>query len=229
MSQHTEIDHYRKILYQQQTDLRTLLPAGDRFDEAIPLFFRQHAQLHTGAMADSGLWSLADAVLGDLSEALFRRIPHNSEHSILWCLWHIARIEDATMNILVAGGDQVFNHGDWGRKMGTRVTNTGNGMTVEEIEVLSKEVDIEALLDYRMTVGRRTRQIAEGLDADALIQPVSPERIQVLLGAGVLAENALGLADYWGNRDIAGLLLMPATRHNMSHLNESLKLRKRRR
>ena len=224
-----EIETNRKILYKQQTDLRVLLTTGDRFQEAMDLFFRQHAQMHAAEMAESGLWSLADAALGDLTVALFRRIPSNTEHSILWCIWHITRIEDATMNILVAGGEQIFNQGDWGTKMGTAITNTGNGMALEEIQAFSEAVDLDALLAYRTAVGHRTRQIAEGLDADALAQPVLDERIQVLLGAGVLKESALGLAEYWGNRTIAGLLLMPATRHNMSHLNESLKLKKRRR
>ena len=37
------------------------------------------------------------------------------------------------------------------------------------------------------------------------------------------------LTDFWGKRDVAGLLLMPANRHLIVHLNEALRLKKRRR
>ena len=43
-----------------------------------------------------------------------------------------------------------------------------------------------------------------------------------------IVEAARGIAEYWSKRDIAGLLLMPATRHNLVHLNEALKLKRRR-
>jgi hypothetical protein len=45
---------------------------------------------------------------------------------------------------------------------------------------------------------------------------------------GAVVEAARGLLDYWGKRNIAGLLLMPATRHNLVHLNEALQLKQRR-
>jgi hypothetical protein len=45
---------------------------------------------------------------------------------------------------------------------------------------------------------------------------------------GAVVEAAQGLIDYWGRRNIAGLLLMPATRHNFIHLNEALRIKHRR-
>ena len=45
---------------------------------------------------------------------------------------------------------------------------------------------------------------------------------------GAVVEEARDLIDYWGKRTIAGLLLMPATRHNLVHLNEALRLKRRR-
>jgi hypothetical protein len=40
-------------------------------------------------------------------------------------------------------------------------------------------------------------------------------------------EAASDITDYWGKRTIAGLLLMPATRHNLVHLNEALRLKQK--
>ena len=42
-----------------------------------------------------------------------------------------------------------------------------------------------------------------------------------------VAREAMGLIEYWGNLTIAGLLLMPPTRHNFVHLNEALKVKKK--
>jgi hypothetical protein len=37
----------------------------------------------------------------------------------------------------------------------------------------------------------------------------------------------MGIVDYWGSRTIAGLLLMPPTRHNFTHLNEARMLKQK--
>ena len=73
------------------------MTSSERHDEAIQLFLRQHAMLHSARMAQTGLWSFEDEVLDDMSEEQIRRIPHNCEHSVAWAIWHIARIEDVTI------------------------------------------------------------------------------------------------------------------------------------
>jgi hypothetical protein len=83
-----------------------------------------------------------------------------------------------------------------------------------------------ALFAYRDAVGLQTRKIVSHLTPEQFHEKVRPDRIERLLDEGVLLDGGRGLADYWGNRTITGLLLMPATRHNLSHLNECLKLRK---
>ena len=47
--------------------------------------------------------------------------------------------------------------------------------------------------------------------------------------ASAQAQPNVALVKYWGKRDTAGLLLMPATRHNFIHLNEALRLKQARR
>ena len=50
---------------------------------------------------------------------------------------------------------------------------------------------------------------------------VDPARIQKVAESGAVLPEASGVLDYWSKRTIAGLLLMPATRHNLIHLNEA--------
>ena len=97
-----------------------------------------------------------------------------------------------------------------------------------EIVDLSTRIDITALRAYRAAVGRRTRQVVKTLQPEDMKQKVDPARITKVMETGALVESARAIAEYWSKRDIAGLLLMPATRHNLVHLNEALKLKRKR-
>ena len=108
------------------------------------------------------------------------------------------------------------------------VCDTGNEMDKEDMAKLGPTIDIEAMRVYRMAVGRRTREIVQQLEPEELKQKVDPIRVQQVMDEGAVVEAARGIADYWSGRNIAGLLLMPATRHNLVHLNEALRLKRRR-
>jgi hypothetical protein len=60
-----------------------------------------------------------------------------------------------------------------------------------------------------------------------LKKKVASNRIEQIRASGAVVEAASELLDYWSKRNIAGLLLMPATRHNLVHLNESLRLKEK--
>ena len=215
-----------KELNRAQTELRRVMENGEH-TEAIALFLRQHAMLHAAKMADAGLWSYEDEILDDMDDADIRRIPQSEEHSVLWCLWHIARIEDVTMNLLVGNTNQVLDEGQWTAKLNALIIHTANLLNDEEVAALSQQVDIAALRAYRVAVGRRTREIVSKLEPGIL--PVKVSQAQI---ARVTAQSAVHPAGdeilaYWGSRTVAGLLLMPASRHHLIHLNEAARIKKR--
>jgi len=222
------MESYRKSLNKQQTELRRLLSSSDQYEKAIELFLKHHAMLHSARMAQTESWSFEDEVLNDMAEEQVRRIPQSCDHSVAWLLWHIARCEDITMNLLVAGSPQVLHQDHWLERMKITAQDTGNAMSREEIAQFSAAIDIEALRAYRVAVGRRTQEIVRQLAAEELKQKVDPARLQRVWDEGAVVEAARGIADYWGKRTIAGLLLMPATRHNIVHLNEALQIKRRR-
>lgn len=222
------MESHRRLLNKQQTELRRMMISFNQHDEAIQLFLNQHALLHSAKMAQTASWSYEDELLDDMAGEQIRRIPQNCEHTVAWCVWHIARIEDVTMNLLVAGSPQLLHQDNWLKRMKVTVRDTGNAMCKKNVADLSNMVDIEALRAYRIEVGRRTREIVVQLEPDELKQKVDPFRLQKVRQEGAVVEEASGLIDYWGKRTIAGLLLMPATRHNLVHLNEALRLKFRR-
>jgi hypothetical protein len=106
--------------------------------------------------------------------------------------------------------------------------DTGNAMDGQGVAELSAAIDLEALRAYRVAVGRRTREVVRQLQPGELKHRVEARRLQQVLDEGAVVQEAQGLLDYWGGLNIAGLLLMPPTRHNFVHLNEALRIKQKR-
>jgi len=183
--------------------------------------------VHCAKMAKTGLWSFEDEVLCDLGDDQLRTIPRGGEHSIAWILFHLARCEDITMNMLVAGTPQLFRQDGWATKMNVEIIHSANKMDDGSVAKLSAEIDVKALKAYRIAVGRRTRQVVKKLKAEEYQKSVDPLRIQNVMGEGAVSKDAMEIINYWASRTIAGLLLMPPTRHCFLHLNEALKIKKK--
>jgi hypothetical protein len=220
------MDQTHKTWNENQKILRRLLsPSGD-CTAAISLFTNQHSALHSSQMSQNQSWSLSDDVLQGLEERELRCIPPGSEHSILWVFWHLARIEDVTMNLLVAGLPQLFLDQNWYKRLGYDSRDTGNSLDPFQIVSLSQRLDINALFAYRFEVGLRTRSIVSILKTEDLMKSVPASRLEQVITEGAVDKSTRYLVDYWGSRNIAGLLLMPPTRHNFLHLNEATRIRK---
>lgn len=207
----------------QQHALQIALADPISHPEWRSLFLTQHAQVNCGILAKYETWSFEDDVLKGMDEASLRCIPHNAEHSIAWILWHLARCEDLTMNMLVANVDQVLERQGWKVKLNSPINHTGNEISLEEITNFSQVIDFENLRAYRMAVGASTRQIVSQLTTDELGQKVRPERMDKVKALNVVLDP--GILKYWSRRTIAGLLLMPPTRHCFVHLNEAERIK----
>jgi hypothetical protein len=211
-------------LNQLHKSLRTALTKGDEERLAIQAFLTLHSQLHSQHVTPHITWSYEDLLLDGLSEAKFRKIPEGQEHSLAWIVWHLTRVEDVTMNLLVAGRDQVFEKEGWQEKTRSPFKHTGNGTGLEVAEALSAVVDINALHAYRVAVGLATQEIVRSLTLADFKRKVSQENVQRLLSQGAVLPAGMEVVDYWRRRDVAGLLLMPPTRHTIVHWNEARKI-----
>ncbi len=219
------IDPNRKHWNQQMQALQRALARPADHEKIMTLFLKQHAMVHAAEMSQSGLASFDDKLWQDLSTEEVRWLPPQGEHSIIWLMWHAARCEDITWNLLVAGGAQVLFSGGWLEKMKTNLCDTGNAMSVAEIARFSAAVDVQAVRNYRTAVGRRTREIALQLAPGTLKQKADPLRVQQITAQGAVVEDARWLIEYWSGRTIAGFMTMPATRHNFLHLNEAMRIK----
>jgi hypothetical protein len=219
------MNHNRNAWNKQQKLLQIALSQPENHPEWITLFIQQHAQLHSSRLAGGEPWSFEDEVLNGMEDDQLRAIPSKAEHSIAWILWHLARCEDLTMNILISGAEQVFESQGWKEKLHTPFIHTGNELNVQEIKQFSEAILVGNLKEYRSAVGTATRQVVSQLTPDALRQRVNPARILIIRQSGAVLPQADGIVNYWSRRTIAGLLLMPPTRHCFTHLNEAWRIR----
>jgi hypothetical protein len=219
------MDIHRVTWNEQQQALKSALANPEEHPEWLELFLNQHAQVHAAEMSGVGAWSFEDEVVNGLDEDSIRIIPKGAEHSIAWILFHLARIEDVTMNMLVAGGEQLMKREGWIAKMSTPIEDTGNATNMEKVTLLSETIDVCVLRTYRMAVGRNTQQIVSQITAGELGQLVNPVRLEKVRLAGAVDSAAPEVLEYWGKKTIAGLLLMPATRHCILHLNEAIRIK----
>ena len=96
--------------------------------------------------------ALADATNGTPEQLHF--VPPHGSHSIAWCLWHTARIEDIIINGRSRGVDQIWSQ-EWANRTGLPFEGMGTGMTDEEaVEVQIK--DIDAFRAYQQAVWDQT-------------------------------------------------------------------------
>lgn len=216
----------RKMWNVKHKALTEMLARPDQHPGAVELFLEQHRWLYASEAESSGQTTYEDENLRGLTEQTFRTYPVHttaSRNSIAWHLWHAARIEDITMNILVAGREQVLHSGGFAERLNMRFIHSGNGMDEAEIAELSTNLSFEALKNYRLAVAGRTRSIISGLGAAELKAKVDASRLRQVSDQEAVKASEQWLLDYWGGKTAAGLVLMPATRHNFLHLNKATK------
>lgn len=207
-------------------ELNSIIRKRDQIESAKSLFLELHAKLNLSEVSGTDK-NEVDALLCDLQRNEFAIMPTKKDETIAWVLWHIARIEDLTMNMLVAGKEQIFND-EWKKRLNVMITDTGNALTDDEILELSQNVDIAELLKYRNKVAKSTREIVQGLTSEDMRRKVAAADINRILETGGVTEqeDSIWLLDFWGKKDVAGILLMPPTRHVILHLNDCCKWKK---
>jgi hypothetical protein len=196
---------------EQHKELGRIIRDKDRFEEAKQMFLSFHSSLNFEA----------DKLLKELAPQEWTIMPTVKDETIAWSIWHITRIEDLTVGILVSGDRQIFDR-QQKEKLNVTIVDTGNALSDDEIMNLSESINIHSLLDYRAAVIKRTQNIVRELYADDMRRKVSSDGIEKIRAeAGVTAqEESAWLLDYWGKKDVAGILLMPPTRHTLLHLND---------
>jgi len=85
--------------------------------------------------------------LEDLTEAELRWQASLDSNTIIWLVWHMARVEDNWINGVIAGGDSVWDSRGWVEKTGISTEGNGYANKLDEVRALPM-VSAETLIDY---------------------------------------------------------------------------------
>ena len=153
---------------------------------------------------------------------LFKELNDYKNENIIWNLWHIMRIEDLIVNILICEKESILNE-KLKNELNISITDTVNSLTKEEIKKFAKNINIKKLKYYSDKISKNTINLIKRLKAEDVKRKINKINLEKIInGCGVTKDN-LWLIDYWGKKDIAGLLLMPLSRHIIVHLNQCYK------
>lgn len=225
----TEIKIGGKIINTEIKEIKELFKKPVTFEDGKKRFLSFHSNLYKSEMSGVKGPTFEDLLWENLPETVARESVNSKGRTILYGIWHSTRIEDMTMNILVKRDDQIYKSGNFKEKIKAGIDHTGNSLSKDGILELSGQININALNNYRIEVGRRTQQTVRSLNFSDLKRKILPENIErIRLEGGVDdVPSANWLLDFWGNKTVEGILMMPAARHQIVHLNESFKAKKK--
>lgn len=204
---------------------------GTDIDKIRELTLEVYAMVHPAEISGRTEKTIADYVLDymlrgnqnelvpredydvDLHYAGTRTVP------LCWQFWHTYRIEDLVSNILMANQNQIFNE-EWQRKIDSPITDTGNALELDEAIAFGKEINVEALHEYILAVGKNTRNILGNLTLVQINSMVPEEWVMRILEEGGVTTDfrSVWLLVFWGRLTMGGMILTPMTDHHMMHL-----------
>lgn len=211
-------------------ELKSVLQGTD-IDKIRELTLEVHALVHPAEVSGREEKTIADYVLdymldGNQNVLVPREDYETDLHyagtqtvPMCWQFWHTYRIEDLVSNILMVNQNQIFNE-EWQRKIGSSITDTGNALEMDEAIAFGKEINVEALREYMITVGKNTRRILESLTLEQINSMVPEEWVMRILEEGGVTTDfrSVWLLVFWGRLTRGGMILTPMTRHYMMHL-----------
>jgi hypothetical protein len=215
---------YVAELYPLQKRLNETIRNAEKFGEARELFLELHASVHFAPVGQEP--TALDRLWETLEREEFAVMPTVRDVTIAWNIWHVTRIEDLTVNYLIDGRDQLLDKA-WLNRLGTSFADTGNAMSDEEIMCLSRSLNPAELKEYRIAVGENTRRILSGLRPEDMKRKAHAGGRAKIIGSGGVTghPDSIWLVDFWGRKDVAGLIAMPVTRHQLGHINDSFGLK----
>lgn len=172
--------------------------------------------------------SFSDRVFGGLSDAEMRVRPAKGLNSLAWLLWHMARVEDVAVNLVIVDGQQILDD-DWVRRLNAPWRHIGTGMTDDEVAELTERIDVAAVREYRAAVLRRTRDVVRRLPPEAWDEVLGFADTSRAAMAGAFRENrgwtpGVGYTG-WQDHSRAVRLAGSAIGHNAIHVGEAVTIR----
>ena len=116
--------------------------------------------------------ALADARNGTEEQLHF--VPPNGSHSIAWCLWHTARVEDLIVNARIRGASPLWN-AEWAERTGLPADGFGTEMSDEDAQKI-RITSIDDFAAYQDAVFAQTAAFLDAASDEELEREVPARR-----------------------------------------------------
>ena len=80
---------------------------------------------------------------------------------VAWMIWHVLRVEDMFLSNVVFRQEQAFHKGNWQDRLNIPTAQVGTGMTKEQADQLSSQIDLEGLKEYNLEIKEYTLNLLE--------------------------------------------------------------------
>lgn len=98
-------------------------------------------------------------------------VPDGQSHSIAWCMWHAARIEDLFFQQIFQGKQSEWDAGGWAAKTGLPEKGFGTGQSTEDAANVHF-ADLDAFKAYQAKVAELAFQFLDSIDDAGLAREV---------------------------------------------------------
>lgn len=98
-------------------------------------------------------------------------VPEGQSHSIAWCMWHAARIEDLFFQQIFQGKPSEWDTGGWAEKTGLPAKGFGTGQSTEDAANV-RIGSLEQFKAYQARVGELAFQFLDSIDESGLDREV---------------------------------------------------------
>lgn len=210
---------------EKQKKLKELLSVEKSFSAGKDLLLEMHSLLHDKKVYKTESETIYSNLWENLKEETCKIISVK-ETSILWDIWHITRIEDLIANIVMGNSDEILSK-EIQKDLNIIIKDTGNTMTHAEMDLFDKQINIKALREYRNKVGKSTQKIINRLASPDMKIKTKKDQLDKIYKCGGVLDSSAWLLDFWGRKNILGLIMMPITRHQTVHLNDCFRIKEK--
>jgi hypothetical protein len=147
--------------------------------------------------------------------------------TLVYSMWHIFRIEDIVAHTVIMRDSQVLFTENFLERTGSPIITTGNELKGEAIADFSKQLNVKAVYEYCKAVKKSTEEMLKNLEYRDLKRKFTDEDKKRVADSHSVStdEDAVWLIDYWCNKDIAGLIRMPFSRHWIMHIEAMCRIK----
>ena len=84
---------------------------------------------------------------------------------VAWMIWHVLRVEDMFLSDVVFRKEQAFHRDNWQDRINIETAQVGTGMTKEQADQLSLQIDLNQLKEYNAAVKEHSLNLIDMLPA----------------------------------------------------------------